>query len=358
VSTRRIRRAVPRHRGGPVPATSVRPASIPVASVPVASTSRCSVRTVLAGIALAVTALAAGAVGAIDVAAAPEMIPGPETEPVVADSSVAFDDSTAFEFLRGLAREDTLGLPPRIDYIYRRYIETRENLPTLEEIIRWCIENEKAKYAKVSDISLLQRMRTAIFWKSPADTSGRRVLIEDVDRVYFEQPDRYLTLRTGERTWDSKKDEGEQSLQVEVRTSGDVLSDLPVFFTQVGDYAFQILERKILQDRIVYKIRFEPRSEFAALPEGWFLVDTTDYQILRAEYAWTKNVPYPLFLKAVDHVVVQRSKHGDVWLPDRINIVATLRDLPLLSSPRRVEIEGPFEDVRIDQGIPDSVWTR
>ena len=133
------------------------------------------------------------------------------------------------------------------------------------------------------------------------------------------------------------------------------LTRLPFFFEQLDDFDFEILERTILDDRVLYKIGFTPRSDFKPLPDGWFLVDTGDYQIVRAEFALTENVPFPIFLKTVDKIVMQRRKIEGRWVGERYNAVITLRDLPLVPMPRRVEIEVRLEDVVFNAGIPDSL---
>lgn len=271
-----------------------------------------------------------------------------------AERPETLSDSLAFEILRQIAREDTLGLPPRIDYIFDRYQDVEDRRPTVKEIIGWSIEHEGARYRDVDDVSYLERLRVIEFYE-PDEAEGRRRLVEELHRVYIVPPDEVIRVSIGERSWDSKEDEVETKMELEVRTSYQQLTRIPFFFEQLDDFDFEILERTILDDRILYKIGFTPRSDFKPLPEGWFLVDTGDFQIVRAEFALTNNVPFPVFIKAIDRVVMQRRKIQDNWFGERYNVVITLRNLPFMPIPRRVEVEVRVEDVVMNAGVPDSL---
>lgn len=273
--------------------------------------------------------------------------PGHEGRPVA--------DSLGLEWLRWLAREDTSDIPKQ--YLYGRWVETRAQLPTLKEIIEWCIDGERNRARNVEDLSFVRRVRTGLYWGDPADTSARRVLIEEVAQIYVKPPDRFREVTLGERTWNSKEKKETIKSRVRVRDSAERLSDLPFFFRVLDDYRFEILERRILPDRVIYKIGFTRRSDFASLPEGWFLVDTRQYQILHAEMAWKKNVPFPLFLKSVDRLILSRKRYGDTWLSHRTIATLRLRSLPLLSTPKFAEVDVQREDVVLNAGLPDSVFT-
>ncbi|MCA9756841.1 MAG: hypothetical protein KDA27_13640 [Candidatus Eisenbacteria bacterium] len=282
---------------------------------------------------------------------------GPPNPRVAAGADIresALDDSTAFELLRRLAREDTLGVP-EIDYVYGSWIEVEDQRPTLEDILHWCIENEKHRLDDVENVTFRRRVRVLQLYE-PEKEDGEFELEEAVFQVYARPPDQMVSMKLGERTYESKEKESDVETEVRVTTANRELASLPFFFEQLSDYDFAITERRFLGDRILYRIEFSPHSEFAALPTGSFLVDTGDYQILRAEFSLTENVPYPVFLKSVDRVDIQRRKTGGVWWIERTDVEVTLRDLPFLGMPRKVQMEMQIEDVRVNTVIPDSVW--
>ena len=119
--------------------------------------------------------------------------------------SNAISDSLAFEILRQIAREDTLGLPPQIDYVFDRYLDIEDRRPTVKEIIGWAIEHESRRYEGIDDMSYLERVRSIEFYE-PDEPDGRRRLVEAIERIYVSPPDEIIRVKLGERTWDSKED--------------------------------------------------------------------------------------------------------------------------------------------------------
>ncbi|MCA9727413.1 MAG: hypothetical protein KC729_07005 [Candidatus Eisenbacteria bacterium] len=263
------------------------------------------------------------------------------------------EDSLAFQLLRQIAREDTMP----VDYVFGDWVDTRDQRPTLEEILGWCIEHEKNRFASVHDISYRERTRNLVLF-DPDDPKARRVVTESVAQVFAEQPNRTMRIDLGERVWDSDEDEPDVEVKSEVQDVQATLSDLPFFFEDLSAFRFEIQDRRILPDRVLYRIGFQPRSDFSDAPEGSFLVDTGDYQILRAELSMTRNVPYPIILRSIEPIVLERKKHGEVWMIDHVQAIIHLRRPLGLHLPRQIQIEMQVEDLRINEGIPDSVWVK
>lgn len=291
------------------------------------------------------------AILALSLLSAPEPAPARAEEPL---RETAFDDSAAFALLRQMAREDTLGLP-EIDYVYGSYVEIEDNRPTLEDILRWCIENEESRLDGVRDVSFRQRESVLLLYE-PEKEDGRYELEESVTQVYARPPDEVVEIELGNRTWKSEEEETEVEVRAEVETTNRELAQLPFFFEELSDYRFSIAERRFLGDRILYRIAFAPRSEFAGRPTGWFLVDTHDYQVLRAEFALTENVPFPAFLRSIDRVAIQRQQVDGIWWMESVDLELELRKIPFVSMPRRIHVESRVEELRVDAGVPDSIW--
>jgi len=277
-------------------------------------------------------------------------------EELTEENPSALPDSLAFELLRMLAREDTAKVP-QINYVLGEFVEAKDERPTLKEIIGWCIESEENRFTGLEDAQFRRRYRSIEFYGDAEDDDARRILTEEVEQVYMRPPDEIVEVSLGERTWDSEEAETDEDLEVEIDSVQRDLSSLPVFFQELDDYDFSILDRRIFSDRILYKIAFEPRSAFAALPEGWFLVDTARFQILRAEYKMMKNLPYPVFLKSIDRVSIQRRENEGFWFVEDVQVEITMNKLIVpLPIPRRIELHLQIEDLRVNEGIPDSVW--
>ncbi len=268
-------------------------------------------------------------------------------------------------------QEDSLPLPTNFRAEYGDAIHIRDLRPKLKDVLAKCIHAERERFSGVQDLAYRDRVRALVIWGDPADTSSRRVVNETVTQNYFRAPDQAWSEPLGSREYDAAKRETKVELDFDTGSSARRLSDLPFFFEDLDRYDFRIDDRRVvmspaahdsvgansggMQDaRVLYQIAFTPRSDFDATPEGWFLVDTSEYRILHFEMRWTDNVPFPAFLKGIDRVVVTRSKHGGVWLDDRIAGVIRLRSLPRF--PSRVEFDLRTERVRVNEGVADSLF--
>lgn len=288
----------------------------------------------------------------------------PDVSPASAQTQAqaqAEPDTTQQHILRHFAREDTLPFGPA--YVLEDWIEVRDRRPSLQEILGWCIEREKNRFAHVDDLGYRRRERTMLLF-DPDDSEGRRIVTESVSQVYEQAPDRQVVLKLGHRSFDSKEGESKVEVVAETEESTRQLADLPFFFEELSQYDFRIEDRTPLAAGVVYRISFRPKSDFAALPEGWFLINTEDYQIARAEMSWRRNVPYPIFLKAVDSVVLSRERYEvgaesePLWLTNRVSIDVSLRNLGTGAMPRRFVLDMQIEEMAINAGVPDSVWNQ
>ena len=298
-------------------------------------------------LAIAVGVLALGSVSASARAADEDAAPG--------DSSKIY---RTFREYRTYAREDTVQLPL---FIYRDDIDIEASRVSLKEIIRRCIEAEKTKYDDVEDIQFTVNSRAVIYYGDAADSSTKRTVHEGVSRIYRKQPDRFRAVSLGQREYtvkDGKVDpEDDSDDRAGIRASTrEELTDLPFFFEDLSDYNFDIRERVDLDDRVLYRIGFEPRSEFDPLPSGEFWLDTTDFQVVHVDMSWTENLPMPMILKDIDHVSIEKKKIHGVWVYDRISARVHLRKVPLLPLPRVMELVVRFQDYMVNQGLGDDVF--
>jgi hypothetical protein len=276
--------------------------------------------------------------------------------------SAAADTSVIFRSYRTYAREDTLEVP--LTYIYGEYVEVEARRVSLDEIIRRCIAAEKTKYDGVEDIQFTISEKTVLHYGDVDDADARRTVHESVSRIYRKRPDFFKEVELSSREYTIERSSGgelvrtdeESEAAVKVRSAREELVDLPFFFEDLSDYRFNIVERRDLEDRVLYRIRFKPRSDFKPLPTGEFWVDTTDFQIFHTDMRFTENVPVPLILKAVDHVSIQMRRLDDRWVWDRLTARVTLRKIPLIKIPRVAEIVVEFDDYAVNQGIVADIF--
>lgn len=97
-------------------------------------------------------------------------------------------------------------------------------------------------------------------------------------------------------------------------------------FALEGDaYTYEIAGRHLVEDHLIYEVRFAPRSRFAALPSGTVWLDWSDYVIRRLEASFRDVVPMPLFLRAIPWVSVQRERCGAFWVVGEVSVRVELQ---------------------------------
>lgn len=262
---------------------------------------------------------------------------------------------------RRYIREDTLEVP--FTYIYKHEIETIADRLTLAEILKRCIASEKHQFDDVEDISYRLTEKAVFFFGDPKAPLTKRSIHEEISRVYRKQPDhmRVAALSSREYTLEAKdgvlvKTDEKDHVEIDVSSTREELTNLPFFFEDLDDYDFGIEERVDLEDRVLYRISFAPRSDFDALPTGEFWIDTTDFRIFHTDLRFTDNVPLPLILKAVEHASIEMRRVNDLWVYDRVSARVLLRKLPFVPLPVVVDVVVVFDDYAIDRGLSLDVF--
>ncbi len=275
--------------------------------------------------------------------------------------TAAPDSSVIFRSYRTYAREDTIEIP--LTYIYGEYVDVEARRVSLEEIIDRAIEAERTRYDDVDDMQFTMTEKAVAFYGSSGDTTIKREFMEGVTRCYVKQPDMHTCIQLGERKRTSELEGGEMKLEEEepdievaVSTGRSDLTDLPFFFSELSDYDFEIVERHDLEERVLYRISFTPRSDFKPRPTGEFWIDTHDFRIFYIWMKFDKNVPVPIFLKAVDHVAIEMERIDGFHVYKRISFKVRLRKIPLIGLPPLIEGTVTFDDYVFNQGLPDDIF--
>lgn len=269
------------------------------------------------------------------------------------------DTSVVFQSFRTYAREDTLALPT---FVYGKWVEVEATRVSLDEILRRCIDAEKRTLSGVEDLQCTMLETTIQFFGDPDDPAGKRTVTEEVSRLYRKQPDLNLTVTLSKREYDveggkqkaAKNDD--QEVELRVGSAREELSSLPFFFEDLSAYAFAIDERTDLADRVLYRIRFDPRSDFEPLPSGYFWIDTTDFRIFHTELWFENSVPIPLILKDIEHFAIEMVKIEGQWVPQRMAGRIRLRNIPLIPMPRVVDIVVTFDEYVFNQGLDAALF--
>jgi hypothetical protein len=250
---------------------------------------------------------------------------------------------------RTLATEDPFGPPPvtTLDPI-----EVTTNVLDIAEIVDRCIRREEEMRERYAAYDRTERIRTSLaIGGSPA----KEIVIEEVRRIETRRPESETStllarheyeVVDGVRTERDVEGKGRDGEAVEVKFED--FDDLPFYLEDRGDYDFSIEDRQIVGNRVIYRVRLKPKSDFEVAPEGRIWIDTSLFQILREEFDFGDRVPMPIFVKSIGPVVREREAIGEAWvvsrflarvdlrvgwlrfmddeIPDRVEIVATYRD--------------------------------
>ncbi|MFQ5512741.1 MAG: hypothetical protein ACE5EO_12955, partial [Candidatus Krumholzibacteriia bacterium] len=223
---------------------------------------------------------------------------------------------------------------------------------TIREIIERATRGERTKLAGHDNMTYTMTTREIVAWKK------KKIVTDKVYRTYLDTRGHHVQVQLGEQSreyeltgggWAQKPDKDEKSnvrAQIEMEGYDDFIN-LPFYLQDMSDYDFVLLGRTREVDRVIFKIGFEPRSDFKALPSGVVYVDTKDYQIIHEEFTFESN-PAPLFLKGVKRISRQWTElpTGE-WVFTKIMGEIELRRIPFF--PGNISIALVREDFRFDE---------
>lgn len=220
---------------------------------------------------------------------------------------------------------------------------------TLDEILDRVARGESRRDSMLSDQEF-----TATFRVVSGVEKGGQVLSERVLRVYKKRPNRVraITLREYDR------DPGRKS-SADIRFRGGMDEQIVNFAFRPQarrTYRYKIVGRDFVGGHLIYRIEFEPRSTLdPSEPSGTVWVDTNEFVIVRQEVHFERS-PVPLFLKDVSRMVIERNKFDDHWVLHRVLVrIEGTFSYPRIG--RLFDLTMRFDGYRINQGLPDSLFT-
>lgn len=145
------------------------------------------------------------------------------------------------------------------------------------------------------------------------------------------------------------EDEIDEEISAEYLTMQDgMIEEMPFSSTGGHLYHYNILDRKLVGNNLIYKISFRPKVKFDALPSGTIWVDYSNWVVRKFEARMTDTVPYPMFLKSVPVYRMSQERFGEFWFPTEIYLQIILRHIPLLPIPNTIEVRVSLRDIVIN----------
>jgi len=112
---------------------------------------------------------------------------------------------------------------------------------------------------------------------------------------------------------------------------------MPFDLLTANDYRYEILERTLIGEHLVFRIGFEPKSRFKPGLRGEVWIDYSDFVIRRMEGAMVGPMPVPLIMRGIPRFTFTLKKDQGRWVADAFHAVIELNgSLPRI--PDELEI--------------------
>ena len=253
-----------------------------------------------------------------------------------------------------LAVEDTMrfALPEAI---------VRSPRVSLDEILRRVAEGEARRDSMMQD--QVVTVLAAFTYLDDREKSSQPVVRqwESATRVYRKRPDKVRSVTLKQKS--NFKDENGASVSFGSSMGEDLVTFAFSPRTR-SKYSFQILDRKIVGNHVVYVIGFTPRSKLDDLPTGKAWIDTNEFVIVRQEFWYRDRSPAPLFIESIDNCVIERTQVDGRWwvlsrVLARVQVTSLARFLARVGKEKvspTVDFTLATRDWQVNRGIDDSVF--
>ncbi len=195
---------------------------------------------------------------------------------------------------------------------------------------------------------------TQVVREKPEEAGGNYKIEEFAMRHNFsrEMGDQIAKLWERSRKFEDGEqveDETDEEITAEfLPVQDDLVEEMPFSSTGGHRYHYQILDRLLVGNNLIYKISFRPKGKFEALPSGTIWVDYSNWVVRKFEARMTDTVPYPMFLESIPVYRMSQERFGDFWFPTEIFMKIKLRNVPLVPIPDNVELRVSLQDVVIN----------
>ncbi len=226
---------------------------------------------------------------------------------------------------------------------------------TLSEIIERSVQGEKTKLAGHESMMFTAQIRAIVQWEKKRLVEDAAVLFYQEDSgfhraVRLAEEQKFYKLEDGAWVYDKDEHEDEMEVRLEASDSGEGLATLPFYLEDQSEFSFKLLGRYLEGDHVIFKIGFEPRSDFKPLPAGTVYVDTDDFRVIHEEFSFEGHNPFPLLIGGIDRISRQwRQLVTGEWVPSRVMAEIRLKGSWMGFIPEGVSVAVVMEDYRFNQ---------
>ncbi len=269
---------------------------------------------------------------------------GTEDDPWLVDIDALLEQGFAVV----VTPEDTIPLAGAgVDTVHVRAPRLR-----VSELVRRIGERMEADYRRIGEMSVTSLSKVNAYWDDPDPAKTRRKEFVEGQRVSVDKDgeERIARLFSAKRSYEGgelmeEEDDPEITEFWQDDVKGQAMG-MPFALMTAGRYRFEILERTLIGDHLVFKIGFTPKNRFEPGLDGVVWIDYSDLAIRRMEGRVSDPTPAPLFIASIPRLVWTQRLVGERWQTDELHAWVTLTDLPFL--PDRVELDVELVDYVID----------
>jgi hypothetical protein len=226
---------------------------------------------------------------------------------------------------------------------------------TTRELVQRAMEGERSKLAGHADATYLITTHVSVLW------DDKREVEEQVTRVYgdstgftrrvlLDAKARRFKKEDGAWVFEKDIDSHDRGYRIQDFDEGRFTS-IPVYLERDEEFNFEFIDRRLEKDRVVFHVRFQPKSDFSEMPRGEIWIDGDGFRVVHEIYDFTKN-PFPLLIKGVRRISVQwMGLPGGEWVPRQIAAEVDLRRAPFM--PQSVSFKQIWEDFQFDTGYDE-----
>jgi len=161
-----------------------------------------------------------------------------------------------------------------------------------------------------------------------------------------------ISIRSRHRLWEDgnlTKDETDENMEEYLPENVvSVGMDMPFSITGGGSYRYEILDRILIGNNLVYKLGFESKSKFKPQISGVVWIDFSDFAIRRMEASMYGVMPLPV-IKSMPHFLLISKKVDGHWVVSEMTYEVELHGyLPLI--PDRAKMLLKYSDYQFEHG--------
>jgi hypothetical protein len=231
---------------------------------------------------------------------------------------------------------------------------------TVRELVVKTMKGERSKLAGHANATYRIATHVSVVWPEKkevttevyriyGDSTGfqRRVLLAAREEKFKKKDGAWVFEKTGKPDTESYR-----IADAEISR----FTRVPVYLENDEQFDFALLDRKLEKDRVVFHVRFKPKSDFSEMPNGELWVDGNGFRVVHEIYDFTNN-PFPLMIKGVRRISLQwMPLPGGEWVPKQLMGEIDIRRNAMPFIPSSVSFKQTWEDFRFDVGFDERLF--